>query len=79
MEYRFHVHARRPAWRLVLRAGDSFPGETTSADWTFTRARGEADVNADVRDEIARRGYCLFKIGAAFADLAAEEAASDIS
>jgi hypothetical protein len=79
MAYRFHVHARRPSWRLVTRDDLAFPAEAMPQDWTFTRAREEADVNADVRGEIAQRGYCLFKIGATFADLAAENAASNIS
>jgi hypothetical protein len=70
--YRFHVHKELPAWRLVIRDDLGFPKDTAPDAWTFTRAREEADVNADVRDAIAARGYCLFKMGAALADLAAD-------
>jgi hypothetical protein len=72
MLYRFHVHRTLPAWRLVTGEASGFPTATSADQWTFTRARGAADTNPDVRDAVAREGYCLFKIGARFADLEAE-------
>lgn len=72
MLYRFHVHRTLPAWRLVIGDASGFPAATSEDQWTFTRARGAADTNPDVRDVVAQEGYCLFKIGARFADLDAE-------
>lgn len=72
MRYLFHVHRLAPAWRLVLREGAAAPGAYAPADWTFTRAREAADTNPDVRELCDRDGYCLFKIGGEFAELAAD-------
>lgn len=69
--YLFHVHRTAPAWRLVLAEGCS-PEEFQAADWTFTRLREAEDVNGDVRAACDRDGYCLFKIGASFAELRAD-------
>jgi hypothetical protein len=41
----------------------------------FTRARAGADTNADVRAMVDAQGYCLFRLGGTFADVAAELAA----
>ena len=72
MTYLFHVHARAPAWRLVLKAGASVPAGYAPGDWTFTRAREADDVNPDVRRLCDETGYCLFKVGASFEELAAD-------
>ena len=40
-----------------------FPDGTSESEWRLARVRDEGDVNADVRDEIAANGYCLFAIG----------------
>ena len=72
MLYRFHVHRILPAWRLVIGEASGFPPGTAEDQWTFTRSRSAADTNPDVRDAVARDGYCLFKIGARFSDLDAE-------
>ena len=71
MQYRFHVHRTLPDWRLVIGDG-GFPAATSADQWTFTRAREAADANADIRGAVARDGYCLFRIGARFADLEAD-------
>ncbi len=65
--YRFHVHRRRPAYRLVTAA--TFPPEGRIEDWSFTRERDAADVNADVRRMVDETGYCLFKIGCRFDEI----------
>jgi len=61
--YRFFVHRAQSPYRLVLRDGSSFPDGTSESEWQLTRIRDASDVNADVREEIARNGYCLFAIG----------------
>ncbi len=70
MAYRFHVHKTAPAWRLVLDDGKAPPADYDPAAWTFTRGREADDVNPDVRRLCDEAGYCLFKMGATFADLA---------
>jgi len=67
--YLFHVHRQASRWRLVLRAGDPFPPQTTADQWQHTRGGSAEDTNADVRAEIDRRGYCLFAITADFREL----------
>jgi hypothetical protein len=71
-DYLFHVHSLVPAWRLVLRRGAAAPAGAIMADWRFTRDRTGEDVNPDVRREADEKGYCLFKIGGTFADVAAD-------
>jgi hypothetical protein len=70
--YLFHVHARAPGWRLVLRKDAPRPDGYAPDDWTFTRERTGEDTNPDVKRLCDEAGYCLFKIGATFADLAAD-------
>jgi hypothetical protein len=53
----------QPRYRLVLFDGAPFPDGTDESQWELTRVRDAADVNADVRDEIAAKGYCPFAIG----------------
>ena len=67
--YRFFVHQRHPAFRLVVREDRPFPAEGVEADWRQTRVREEADVNDQVRGDVARDGYSLFRIGLSFGDL----------
>jgi hypothetical protein len=57
VRYRFYSHATQPQFRLVLRECDPFPGETTANRWVHSRDREESDVAAEVRNEIAERGY----------------------
>jgi hypothetical protein len=57
--YRFFVHREQPQYRLVLRDGVPFPNGTAESQWELTRVRDAADV----RGEIAAKGYCLFAIG----------------
>lgn len=71
-EYLFHVHARAPEWRLVLKAGAAPPEGYLAEDWTFTRARGPEDTNPDVRRACDETGFCLFRLGGEFADVAAD-------
>jgi len=67
--YRFLVHERHPAFRLVVREDRPFPLQGVEADWRQTRVRDEADVNDQVRTDVERDGYSLFRIGLTFADL----------
>jgi hypothetical protein len=67
--YRFLVHRRHPAYRLVVRADRPFPAETEEADWRLTRTRSAEDVNAEVRDAVDRDGYSLFKIGLSLSEI----------
>ena len=67
--YRFFVHQRHPAFRLVVREDRPFPAEGVEADWRDTRIRDEADVNDQVREDVMRDGYSLFRIGLSFGDL----------
>lgn len=71
MRYRFYSHATQPQFRLVLSECDPFPGETTAYQWVHLRDREESDVAAEVRIEIAERGYSLFRVGVSFGDIAA--------
>jgi hypothetical protein len=40
-----------------------FPYGASEADWHHTRTRDAGDVNAEVRDAVAREGDSLFRIG----------------
>jgi hypothetical protein len=67
--YAFFVHVRHSAYRLVLAADAPFPEQTSALEWRHTRTREAADVNAEVREAVARDGYCLFRIGLSLADI----------
>jgi hypothetical protein len=67
--YAFFVHVRHDAYRLVLKADAPLPSETSGAEWTRTRVRESADVNAEVREAVERDGYSLFRIGLSLSDI----------
>ena len=67
--YKFFVHVRHPAYRLVVRADAPFPSGAGESDWTLTRSREATDVNAEVRDTVDRDGYSLFKIGLSLSEI----------
>lgn len=67
--YNFFVHRRHPAYRLVTMAQKPFPAGTSESDWRLTRTREAGDVNAEVREAVARDGYSLFRIGLSLSDL----------
>lgn len=67
--YRFFVHRRHPAFRLVTREDRPFPSQGREADWELTRVREAADVNEQVRAEADERGYSLFKLGFDFSEI----------
>jgi len=70
--YRFLVLRRHEAFRLVVREDRPFPEGGIEADWRETRVREAEDVNDQVRGDVERDGYSLFRIGLTFADLPAE-------
>lgn len=70
MSYRFHVHRANPVYRLVTAEGAAFPAEADEADWRFTLARARADTAPDVARLVDETGYCLFRIGLSFDDIA---------
>ena len=70
MSFRFHVHRTLPAYRLVTADGAGFPDEADPGDWRFTRLRERADTNPDVARFVDETGYCLFKIGMGFDEIA---------
>ncbi len=70
MNFRFHVHRAKPAYRLVTAEGAAFPSGAREADWRFTASRDRRDTNPDVARLVDETGYCLFKIGLTFDDLA---------
>jgi hypothetical protein len=67
--YKFFVHLRHPDYRLVISADAPFPSGASEADWRHTRSREAGDVNAEVRDAVARDGYSLLRIGLLLSDL----------
>jgi len=67
--YRFFVHRRHPAYRLVISADAPFPPGASEADWRHSRDRDASDVNAEVREAIGRDGYSLFKIGLSLSEI----------
>jgi hypothetical protein len=67
--YNFFVHRRHSAYRLVTMAQKPFPAGTSESDWRFARTREAGDVNAEVREAVARDGYSLFRIGLSLSDL----------
>jgi hypothetical protein len=67
--YSFFVHRRHPDYRLVTMDGQPFPSGTSAAEWRLTRTRDAGDVNAEVREAVARDGYSLFRIGLSLSDL----------
>jgi hypothetical protein len=60
--YKFFVHLRHPDYRLVISSYAPFPSCASEADWRHTRSREASDVNAEVRDAVARDGYSLSDI-----------------
>lgn len=50
--------------------GAGFPEGAVKADWRFTRIRARADTNPDVARLVDETGYCLFKIGMGFDEIA---------
>lgn len=67
--YAFYVHLRHPDYRLVTAADAPFPAGASEADWRHTRSREADDVNAEVREAVARDGYSLFRIGLSLSDI----------
>jgi hypothetical protein len=67
--YKFFVHLRHPDYRLVISADTPFPSGASEADRRHTRSREASDVNAEVRDAVARDGYSLFRIGLSLSDI----------
>jgi hypothetical protein len=67
--YKFVVHLRHPDYRLVISADAPFPSGASEADWRHIRSREAGDVNAEVRDAVARDGYSLFRIGLSLSDI----------
>lgn len=67
--YKFLVHVRHPAYRLVVRADAPFPSGTNEDEWRITRSRDAADVNAEVREAVDRDGYSLFRIGLSLSEI----------
>jgi hypothetical protein len=67
--YRFFVHRRHPAFRLVVREDRAFPPDGREADWESTRVREAGDVNEQVRAEVDARGFSLFKLGFDFSEI----------
>jgi hypothetical protein len=67
--YRFFVHVRHPAYRLVVQADAPFPSGTSESEWKLTRSRKADDVNAEVREAIERDGYSLFRIGLSLSEI----------
>lgn len=69
--YRFYRHRVDPSWRLALPAEGPPPAGYAPQAWEFTLERSAADTGADVRRLCETRGYCLFRMGAAFEDIEA--------
>jgi hypothetical protein len=67
--YKFLVHVRHPAYRLVVKADAPFPSGAREDEWRLTRSRDAADVNAEVREAVDRDGYSLFRIGLSLSDI----------
>jgi hypothetical protein len=67
--YRFFVHVRHPAYRLVTKADAPFPQGARESEWRLTRSRHTDDVNAEVRAAVDRDGYSLFKIGLSLSEI----------
>jgi hypothetical protein len=67
--YKFFVHVRHPAYRLVVKADAPFPSGTSEDEWTLTRVREADDVNAEVRDAVEKDGCSLFKIGLSLSEI----------
>ena len=67
--YKFLVHVRHGAYRLVVKADVPFPSGTREDEWRLTRVRGSSDVNAEAREAVDRDGYSLFKIGLSLSEI----------
>ena len=67
--YKFFVHRRHPAYRLVISADAPFPSGASEDDWRHTRSREASDVNAEVREALERDGYSLFRIGLSLSEI----------
>jgi hypothetical protein len=67
--YRFFVHVRHSAYRLVVKADAPFPSATRESDWRLTRSREAADVNTEIREAVDRDGYSLFQIGLTLSEI----------
>ncbi|MBR1126575.1 hypothetical protein JQ628_34000 [Bradyrhizobium lablabi] len=67
--YKFFVHVRHPAYRLVVKADAPFPSGTSESEWRLTRTREAGDVNAEVREAVGKDGYSLFRIGLSLSEI----------
>jgi hypothetical protein len=67
--YRFFVHVRHPAYRLVVKADTPFPSATPESEWRLTRSREAADVNTEIGETVDRDGYSLFQIGLSLSEI----------
>ncbi|MBR0871230.1 hypothetical protein JQ633_12735 [Bradyrhizobium tropiciagri] len=67
--YRFLVHVRHPAYRLVVKADAPFPEGTSASEWQISRSRRADDVNREIREAIERDGYSLFRIGLSLSEI----------
>jgi hypothetical protein len=67
--YKFFVHVRHPAYRLVVSADAPFPHGARQDEWKLTRSRKADDVNPELREAVARDGYSLFKIGLSLSEI----------
>ncbi len=70
MRYLFYVHRRLPTWRMVTGEHFKMPAGHSIDDWTLTRTREEEDTGADVRRDVAEKGYSLFRMGGDLSDVA---------
>jgi len=62
-EYHFYVHRTLKAWRMAFCSRERVAPLTQVAHWRFSRSRTGENTAPSVRNEVAQRGYCLFKIG----------------
>jgi hypothetical protein len=53
----------------VTSADAPFPAGASEPDWRHARSREANDVNADIREDVDRDGYALFRIGLSLSDL----------
>ena len=54
--YKFLMHRRHPAYRLVTKADAPFPSGASEDEWHRPRSRDGSEVNAEARTRDAHRG-----------------------
>jgi hypothetical protein len=67
--YSYFSHVRRPAYRLVMESGGTFPPELDAKDWQINEERPYDRVHGEVMKDVERQGFGCFKQSIGFEEI----------